>query len=132
MGDIRKMFGTNKNAEIDGVWQDIGEKVKVKVARIGNPQYQKAFRKITKPHKQALRRGSLNDEVADKLLIKAMAKSILLDWSGLEEDGKPVPYSYENAVRLLTDYRDFRDDVSDFANDMESFRAEEDKETEKN
>ena len=132
MGDIRKIFGTNKVAEIEGTWNDIGDGIKLLVARIGNPEYQKEFQKISKPHRRALRQGRLNDEVAERLLTKVMAKNILLDWKGLEEDGVELPYSYENAVRILTDYKDLRDYVSDIANEMDSFKAEEDEEGEKN
>ena len=132
MGDLKRMFGTNKNAEIEGIWQDIGDGVSLLIARIGNPQYQKEFQKIAKPHRRALRRGTLSDEVAEKLLIKAMAKNILLDWKGLEEDGEPIPYSYENAVRILTEYKDLRDYVSDMANEIDAFKLEDDEEAEKN
>ena len=61
-----------------------------------------------------------------------MAKCILLDWKGLQEDGKDLPYSYDNAVRILTEYRDLRDYVSDIANEIETFKLEEDEEAEKN
>ena len=132
MGDVKKIFGTNKVAEIEGKWNDIGDGIELLVARIGNPEYQKEFQRISKPHKRALRRGSLNDEVAERLLTKVMAKNILLDWKGLEEDGVAVPYNYDNAVRILTEYKDLRDYVSDIANEMESFKAEEDEEAEKN
>ena len=132
MGDVKKIFGTNKVAEIEGKWNDIGDGIELLVARIGNPEYQKEFQRISKPHKRALRRGSLNDEVAERLLTKVMAKNILLDWEGLEEDGVAVPYNYDNAVRILTEYKDLRDYVSDIANEMESFKAEEDEEAEKN
>jgi hypothetical protein len=122
----------DKKAEVEGIWQNIGDGVSVKVARIGSTEYQKEFQRISKPHKRAIRRGVLNDDVAEKLLIKVMAKTVLLDWKGLEEDGKEIPYSEENAVRILTDYRDLRDYVSDIANDMEAFKKEDDEEAEKN
>ena len=132
MGDVRKIFGTDKQAEIEGKWNDIGDDIKLLIARIGNPEYQKAFQKISKPHRRAIRRGTLNDEVAEKLLVKAMAQTILLDWEGLEEDGVPVPYSTDNAIRILMEYKDLRDYVSDIANEMEGYRADEDEEGEKN
>lgn len=132
MGDIKKLFGTDKQKEVEGVWSEVGDGVELKIARIGNPEYQKEFQKISKPHRRAIRSGTLSNDVAEKLLIKAMAKNILVDWRNLKEDGEDVPYSYENAVRLLTDYRDLRDIVSDIANEIESFRAEDDEEAEIN
>jgi len=132
MGDIKKIYGVDKEAEISGVWHDMGDGVRVKIARIGNPQYQKEFQRISKPYRNSIRRRSLSDEVAERLLIDAMAKCIVLDWDGLEEDGVPIPYSVANAKRLLTEYRDFRDNINDFANEMEGFRQEEVEEGEKN
>jgi hypothetical protein len=61
-----------------------------------------------------------------------MADSILLDWRGVEEAGQVLPYSKENAMRILLEYKDLRDQVTEIANEMESFRAEEHQEAEKN
>ena len=130
--DIKKEFGTSKAKEQEGIWSDFGDGCQVKIARIGNPEYQKTFRKISKPHQKAIRRGSLNDEVAEKLLVEAMAEAIVIDWKGLQEDGKELKYSKTEAIRILTTYKDFRDQVSEIANDMESFKAVEDESAEKN
>jgi hypothetical protein len=132
LGDIRKLFGTNKQAEIEGKWNDIGDGIELLVARIGNPQYQKEFMRISKPHRRSLRRGTLNDEVAERLLIKVMAKNILLGWRGLKEDDVEIEYSYTEAVRVLTEYKDLRDIVSDIANEMDSFKDEDEEEGKKN
>lgn len=130
--DIKKEFGTDSKKEVEGVWEDFGDGLEVKIARIGNPIYQKAFQKISKPHKKAIRRGTLRDEKAEELLIEAMAKAIVLDWKGLEEDGKEVPYNHNNCVKILTEYKDFREQVSEFATEIEAFRCDEDEEAEKN
>jgi archaellum component FlaC len=61
-----------------------------------------------------------------------MADCIVLDWKGLEEDGKAVKFSKEECVRVLKEYKDFRDHVSELANSMEIFRQEMDAEAEKN
>lgn len=133
MFDIKKEFGTDTQKEIEGVWiDDFGEGLKIKIARIGNPEYQKLFNRISKPHRKAIRRGTLKDETAEKLLIQAMAKGIVLDWKGLSEDGVEIPYSYENALRLLTDYKDFREQVTEVATEIEAFRTEDEEEAEKN
>ena len=92
MFDVKKEFGTDSNKEVKGVWHDdFGDGLEVKIARIGNPIYQKTFNDISKPHRKAIRRGTLKDETAEKLLIKAMAKAIVLDWKGLSENGSEVP-----------------------------------------
>jgi len=132
MGDLKKLFATDKDKEQEGTWVDFGDGIEIKIARIGNPRYQEEFQNVSRPYKRQLRRGTLREEVAEKLLIKVVAKTIALDWKGLEEDGVQVPYSAENAERILTTYPDFRDEITELAKDISSFRAQEDEETEKN
>lgn len=123
--DISK-FQTNKSAEEEGVWVDVdGNGTKIKVARINNPRYKKYFQKITKPYKRQIRNGTLAEELAEKLLVDALANTILIDWQGFTRGGEPFPYSVDNARSFLQESADFRDFVSDAANEMENFRAEE-------
>jgi len=132
MGDVKKLFGTDSKKEQEGVVHEMGDGLKIKIARIGNPNYQKRFQVLSKPHRRALRRGTLSDEVAEKLLVKCLAETIVLDWEGLEEQGKPIPYSTENAIRILTDYPELRNYVNDIANELEGYQAEEDEEATEN
>ena len=123
--DISK-FQTNKSAEEEGIWVDVdGNGTKVKVARINNPRYKKYFQKITKPYKRQIRNGTLAEELAEKLLVDALANTILIDWQGFTKGGEPFPYSVDNARSFLQESADFRDFVSDAANEMENFRSEE-------
>jgi hypothetical protein len=123
--DISK-FQTNKSAEEDGIWVDVdGNGTKIKVARINNARYKKYFQKITKPYKRQIRNGTLAEELAEKLLVDALANTILLDWQGFTKEGTDFPYSVDNARVFLQESADFRDFVSDAANEMENFRAEE-------
>lgn len=130
--DLKKEYGTNRKSEVDGVWEDFGGGTTVLIARIGNENYQKVFRRISKPYQNAIRRGTLGNDKAEDLLIQAMADCIVLDWKGLKEDDKPVKFSKEECVRVLKEYKDFRDHVSELANSMEIFRQEMDSEAEKN
>lgn len=132
MGDIKKIFGVDKNKEVDGVWENITEDIRIKIARIGNPRYQKAIQKYMRPHRRTIRRGTVDDSIIEQCVIKAMADTVLLGWEGVEEDGKALVYSRDEAERLLTDYREFREQVSEIASELEAFRAEEDEEAEKN
>ncbi len=121
--DIHR-FKTNKKKEEEGTWIDIGEGAKIKVARINNPRYKKYFQAITKPYRRQIRSGTLAEEVAEKLLIDAMANTILLEWEGFTQDKEEYPYSVANAKHFLAEFPDFRDIVSDAANEMEAFRDE--------
>ena len=119
-------FATDLTLEEEGVWVDIGEGAKLKVARVGNPNYQKRIRQLRAPYRSQIRQKSLPEDVSDKLVIQAFSECILLDWEGLEDDkGKPIKYSQENALELLTNLKDFRALVGEIAMEHETFRRAE-------
>lgn len=119
-------FRTDENLEVEGVWVDIGDGGKVKVARLGNPNHRKVSQALGRPHQAQIRANRLRPEVAEKLGIQATAQAILLDWEGItDDDGKPVPYSQGKALDLLTEFKDFRDLVLEIAGEMETFREQE-------
>ena len=133
MADIQKLFGTDSVKEQEGVWRnDIAGDIRVKIARIGNPLYQKRFQALSKPHRRALRRGTLSDDVAEKLMIRCLAETIVLDWENVEYKGKKLPYSFDNVTMLLTEVPEFRNIINDIANELEGFQAEEDEEAVEN
>ncbi len=127
-----KDYATDKTKEEEGVWEDLGEGARVKVGRMNNKKYTNETDKILRPHRRSLRRGTLSDEVIENAMLKSMAKFILLDWEGLTLNGEDIEYSYENCLKILTDYPEFRDQITEIATSFELFKAEEIKEAEKN
>jgi len=134
MVDLKKDFGTDKDKEIEGVWFDseFEGDTKCLIARVNNPNYMKVFNRLSKPHRRALRKQTISEEISEVIMLKTMAETILLDWKNLKEGDVEVPYTKENAYRVLKEYRDFRDIVADLANDIEGFRIEMEEEAEKN
>ena len=132
MADVKKLFGTDASKEKDGVWYDLADGLRMRIARVGNPNYQKTFQKLSKPHRRAIRRGTLPDEVAEKLLIQCMAETIVLDWSGVEDEGVEIPYSKEAVITILTKYPELRNYINDIANELEAFQEELDEEAVEN
>jgi hypothetical protein len=64
--------------------------------------------------------------------MQAMSETVLLGWSGMEEDdGSEMVYSKAKALEVLMDpqYSDFRALVTDLANELEVFRKQEVEET---
>ena len=51
-----------------------------------------------------------------------MAETLLLGWEGITQDGKPVPYSREQARTYLR-IKDFRKKIAGFSDNFEAFRA---------
>lgn len=122
--DLKKDFSTNKKLEDEGVWVDIGDGGKLKIARAGNKKAVSYSRQVAKPHMAQIQFGKLSDEVATQIACEVMAECILLDWQGMTDGGVDLPYSKENALKMLTDYPDFRDYVSQIANERKTFQKE--------
>jgi len=124
MADVKKLFGTDSTKEQEGVWYDIAEGLRMKIARIGNPLYQKRFQALIKPYRRSVRRGTLSDDVAEKLLVQCLSETIVLDWEGVEDEGVEILYSKDAAVTLLTKYPELRNYINDIANELEGFQEE--------
>lgn len=130
--DVKKRFATDRTLELDGVWVQIDKDARVKIARRDNPRYREVLRRESAPYRQAARAGMLSDETAEQILIKVLAETVVLDWEGFTENGKPLPYSKENAVRLLTELKDFLDFVVSASAEAELFKAQADEADAKN
>lgn len=132
MGDLKKLFKTEENLELNGVWRSLGDKLRVLVARWNNTNHKRTMEILMKPYQHMRGGQGMTEDVAEELLIKGMAKSILLGWENMEEDGVPVPYSLKEALRVLTEYKDLRGAVQGIAMSMEAYQKANDEETEKN
>lgn len=129
--DLNK-FKTDSTLEEAGVWVELGDGAKVLVARMYNRRYKQEFQKLMRPYRIQARTETLADETAEDILIKCMASTILLDWQGVFIDDKEIPYSPSNAEKILSEFKDFRNIISEFSQNMELFRANEEREAAKN
>lgn len=111
--DIKGTFTTDKKAEKEGKWFFLGD-ARLKIASSNATGYLQeflqsniGFDKLTPEQK--------NDRIAE-----AMAKHILIDWEGVTENEKEVPYSVEKATEYLK-LTHFQDKVFEVAKDFRSF-----------
>lgn len=128
------VFLTDKALEKEGIVLDYGD-FKIKVARAGgaNAAFQKALTAKVRPYKRQLDAGTIPDDVAEKLFLDVYAEAVVLGWEGVtDENGKPLPYSKENAVKLFSDLPDLFRDVQNQAAAISNFRAEVTEDTIKN
>lgn len=93
----------NVDAFEDGEWDEF-EGGRFKIARMGNPKYRDAYRRLEKRFRKEYG-DELDAEQQDRLHASALAEGVLRDWSDIdgEEDGKvvTVPYTVDNATELL-------------------------------
>ena len=94
------------------------------IARANNEKFKKVFRTLTKPYQREIDRGSIKNELAEELLCKALAQTILLGWDAEKMPGN-FPYTVENAESLLLNDPDCREFVMAIAKEAENFYSEE-------
>lgn len=111
--------------ERDGVWVDFEAGISLKIAPVGNPDYEAELSKLQKPHIRSIRRGGTG--LMTPFIKEAMAKHVLLDWSGITDDeGNEIRYSAEKALEFFNDpsLRVFYQFVREMAVDESNFRLE--------
>lgn len=120
--DITKEFGTDHAKEVDGIDVDIGGAT-LRIARIGSLAYNKLVNKLFTANKQVLNlKNEQSEAVNENLMSEVLAKTVLKGWSGIEENGVALPFSVENAQRLLR-IKDFRALVMEKAGDFTLYKA---------
>jgi len=118
----------DKILETQGIDLAFGGGRVITVARSGgsNRKYRSMMAEVYKPHKRALENGTLDDETAGRLLREVFAKTVVLDWKGwTDENGEPVPFSFENCVSLFEDAPEIFDVVQDESGKFSNFSMQE-------
>lgn len=93
------------------------------IARANNDHFKKVFRTLTKPYQRDIDRNTLDNAVAEDLLCKALAQTILVGWDKSKFPGN-IEYSVENAEQLLKNDPDCRIFVTNVSQDAENFYRE--------
>lgn len=125
--DIFTSFATDEALENNGKWRQLSKTAKILVARSGNAKYVTSLRAKMAESQLDLTSGQEADQLAESILVDVMAETILLGWSGLTYQGKPVEYSRAMAKTFL-EVKDFRKKVADMSNDFEAFKVKADAE----
>jgi hypothetical protein len=129
--DLFKIYQTDSSLEENGVWEDIGD-AKFLIARTGNKKYIKYLSREFKKNQKVLdRKDDAADKLSEEIMIEAIARTILLDWSGVKVDGREFPYTQENAKKALA-LHDFRSDIMKCAENFGAYKTFKDEEDGKN
>ncbi len=135
---IKKSYGTNLKTEVEGQWFELSliEGAKVKVARAGNPEYKKAFKRLYKPYTKQLRRGKdVSADIEERIQTDVLIDTLLKDWKGMPgENGKEIPYSKELARDLVTDpeLKELKEEILGFSEEFEAYQSQMETELAKN
>lgn len=130
--NLYNTFETNKDLERDGIVLDYGfnskdEPIQIRIARAGgaNTKFAKVLEQKMKPYKRAIANDTMDNKVAEKLLIEAYADAVILSWTGVEDrEGNSLEFTRDNVVKVLTDLPDLFMDIQAQSQKSALFRAE--------
>lgn len=96
------------------------------IARYNNQKFRAMQARLLEPYIRKQGRKGVTDKQAEKILVKCMAKTILLGWENLKVEGQLVEYSEDKAIELLSDPRlaDFKEIVMFESQSLEHYRLE--------
>jgi len=121
--EIRKLV-LDDSKDQDGLWFESGiGDIRIKVRRMGNSRYKEVFQKLIRPYRRQIDKGTLSEEVAEQILSRALTEAVIVDWENLEDGGKPVKFTKENAYKYLLEFEELRASVQDCAGEREEFRV---------
>jgi hypothetical protein len=133
MADINRIK-TDLQKEINGVWKEFECGIKLLIARARNPKYQELLRNLTENKLVEIREDKLDTKDFAEIMIQVRAKTILLDWENIEENGVTVPYSVEKAIEYFSneELKDFYTFVVAVSENSDQYKKDLIKESEKN
>lgn len=107
------------NEAEDGKWFQMDDETRVKVRSEDSETYQRTLRGIfdSYPNFRKLPR-----KTQEKIMAKAVALGLLVDWEGLKENGEEVPCTDEEKIRVCSEYPTFRRYVQDLAAAVGNFQ----------
>ena len=149
MSNLYDVYYTNKDLEANGVWLKILEDSWIKIARssIHNPKYLSEQKNEAEYIKQnypgCIRPEDFEADTAHYLAARMLVKTCVRGWryrdkNGEWKDGIPfkqgenLPYTEENAIKVLTELNDLANFISEKTTSMLLFQKEEMEEDLKN
>lgn len=99
-----------------------------KLARMAdtNVEYAKAIEKIGREHKLEIDLDLLSEQIARPLMLKVFVQTVLRGWEHItDKDGKPLTFTEENAIKLLTDLPDLYTVLKAKASQLSLFQTRE-------
>ena len=125
-----EQFETDRNKEKDGVPVTYGANKDGTIptfylARMGsvNSKYSMLIKKLTKQYKRQIQLDSLPEDKVIEISMQAFVGGVLRGWENIQgRDNKIIPFTSDNAIKLLTQLPDLFNDLIAQASDIDLFK----------
>jgi len=125
--NLDKFYKTNQSLEKSGIWIMITDDIGFLVRRFGGANSDKikvALAKYHKPYARQIEKGTLGADKETELMTKAFVESCMIDWKGVEIDGKETEYSVDVAVDFFTNLPELANEILVQAQTVDNFKEE--------
>lgn len=129
---LYSQFKTNNNLEREGIVLQYGDNAEgkpicIRIARAGgaNSQYSKLMEARVKPYRRQIQNETIERTMVEKMLREVYAETIVLGWENVtDEEGKELPFTVQNCIKLFEDLPDLFQDIQDQSQRAALFREE--------
>lgn len=130
--DLFDIFSSNKESEEHGKWVELGQGTALKIRAFGAKAVMDLREELMQPYATLTRAGiKIPDDKNEEIGLRVLAGAVIADWKnmrGVDAEGKPtketVPYSAEEAYRILKALPKFASFVIQFSLEGQNFRDE--------
>jgi hypothetical protein len=125
--NLDTLFKTSDSMETTGIWMTVSEDVGFLVKRFGGyntPKVKAATAKYYKPYARLIENGTIAPEKEKEIMTKIFVESSLMDWKGIEIDGKPAPFSKEVATEFLLSLPELAESLLSYASDSKNYKED--------
>lgn len=125
--NLDTLFKTDSKAEKEGIWFEISDTAAFKVRRFGgqnSPRVKAALALKYKPFTRQIEAGTMPQERELKIFAEVFIDSSVVDWRGIEIDGKEVEFSKEKCLELFTSMPDLFDAIHKYASDLSTYKEQ--------
>lgn len=123
--DLQKTFGTDKTLETEGFKYELGDESFIMLAFAGvtNKKYQRLLQAKYKKNRGKIKRGNLDADDDREILADVYSQAVVMGWENLNIGEEPLPYTTDNAKKVLMDYPIFFEEIVQAASDTENFKS---------
>lgn len=133
MSSLYKQFKVDGNKQKEGVEVKFAPNddesiptFRLSYMSLTNQRYTKILERESLPFKRVMDLKRLSAEQDNMIMVRTFCESILLGWDNIQDiEGKPFPFNFENAVKLMLDLPELFLALKQEASDVSKFRADE-------
>lgn len=125
--NLDKEYKNNEKEEKEGIWFDIKEGVGFLVRRFGgynSPKMKAAIAQHLKPYSYQIQKETLDHKKEIEIYTKLFVDSCVVDWKGIEIDGKIEEFSKDRCTELLIARQELLKDLIKYSEDSKNYREE--------